>query len=475
TVALKPNQIQTQGRSAFIDDGAGSVILYSDHRTYHYVGASFIQYTISGLPEDSIPLVADKDGGLWFSQKTSVYRVKNDTLTTFDISQYSGGFRYLYGYADRYGNIWLSFPDEERAGNLVRIRDGKVQSYTFPARGVWRFAEAPDGDIWFLHFNQNNIYRISGDAAAASEPIAGAIEPVVTVEGVDYLGNAFLCPDHEGGMWLGAGRGLWRIQPQTVRVFSRKDGLLDENVYPLYEDRSGDIWAGIWPNTLAKYEKGSFRTFLRVAGTTGLIASLFQDGGGRFWCGGGGRVHYLQGGKPIDFTGQLGSPGEEVSVISQDSGGALWFGAALGLIRYADGRATRFTTKDGLPDNYVTSLLQTRDGNIWIGTHGGIAILDPKSLGAGTRPVIPALTENDGLAADHTRCIYQDGDGVVWIGSYDGGLTRYEDGKFTRVTQADGLHSNGVFCILEDNHGWLWMNSNQGIYRVRKQELIGFA
>src|SRR5262249_41566266 len=40
---------------------------------------------------------------------------------------------------------------------------------------------------------------------------------------------------------------------------------------------------------------------------------------------------------------------------------------------------------------------------------------------------------------------------------------------------ADGLHSNGVLYILEDNHGWLWMNSNQGIYRVRKQELIDFA
>src|SRR5262249_11205877 len=250
------------------------------------------------------------------------------------------------------------------------------------------------------------IYRISRDAAAASEPITGAIGPVVTVEGVDYIGSAFLCPDHEGGMWLGAEKGLWRIQPQTVRVFSRRDGLLDENVYPIYQDRSGVIWAGIWPNTLANYEKGTFRTFLRAPGTTGLIASLFQDASGRFWFGGGGRVHYLQGDKPVDFTPQLGSSGEEVSVISQDSGGALWFGAARGLIRYSDGRVTRFTTKDGLPDNSVTSFLQTRDGNIWIGTHGGVAIIDP-SLGPRSQAVIRALTENDGLAADHTRCIYQ--------------------------------------------------------------------
>jgi ligand-binding sensor domain-containing protein len=119
--------------------------------------------------------------------------------------------------------------------------------------------------------------------------------------------------------------------------------------------------------------------------------------------------------------------------------------------------------------------LQTRDGKIWIGTHGGGAILDPKSLGAGSQPAIVALTENDGLAANHTRCFYQDADGIVWIGSYDGGLTRSDGGKLTRCTQAAGLHSNGVFCILEDNHGWFWMNSNQGIYRLRKQELTDFA
>ena len=39
----------------------------------------------------------------------------------------------------------------------------------------------------------------------------------------------------------------------------------------------------------------------------------------------------------------------------------------------------------------------------------------------------------------------------------------------------DGLSSNGVFCILEDDRGWFWMNSNQGIYRVSKQELNDFA
>ena len=39
----------------------------------------------------------------------------------------------------------------------------------------------------------------------------------------------------------------------------------------------------------------------------------------------------------------------------------------------------------------------------------------------------------------------------------------------------NGLHSNGVFQILEDARRNFWMSSNQGIYRVSRQQLEEFA
>src|SRR6185436_10081166 len=65
--------------------------------------------------------------------------------------------------------------------------------------------------------------------------------------------------------------------------------------------------------------------------------------------------------------------------------------------------------------------------------------------------------------------------GVLWIGTYDGGLNRFKDGRFTSYTMKEGMFSNGVFAILEDARGNFWMSSNQGIYRVRKQQLNDFA
>ncbi len=88
--------------------------------------------------------------------------------------------------------------------------------------------------------------------------------------------------------------------------------------------------------------------------------------------------------------------------------------------------------------------------------------------------VLTAYTGKDGLA-ENIRTIYEDSDGTFWIGTYDSGLSRFKNGKFTSYTTAEGLFSNGVFQILEDKRGNFWMSSNQGIYRVNKEQLNDFA
>src|SRR5262249_21522155 len=85
------------------------------------------------------------------------------------------------------------------------------------------------------------------------------------------------------------------------------------------------------------------------------------------------------------------------------------------------------------------------------------------------------LTEKDGLSSNRVRAIYEDQDGTFWIGTYDGGLNRFKDGRFTSYTTREGMSNNGVFAILEDRRGNFWMSSNQGIHRVRKQQLNDFA
>ena len=119
------------------------------------------------------------------------------------------------------------------------------------------------------------------------------------------------------------------------------------------------------------------------------------------------------------------------------------FGTNLGLSRYSGGNATVFTKKDGLPDDYIIAFLQTGDGKFWVGTRGGLASIENGK--------IRAFTTADGLASNYIRSLYEDSDRVLWIGSYDGGLTRFKDGKFTRFTMKEGREDGQVLAAVSDS------------------------
>jgi YXYXY domain-containing protein/two component regulator with propeller domain len=126
-------------------------------------------------------------------------------------------------------------------------------------------------------------------------------------------------------------------------------------------------------------------------------------------------------------------------------------------------------TDTGLPQNSVGSILQTRDGYLWIATLDGLVRYD------GARYTVFNKANSKGILSNRFNLLYEDSDGALWVGTEDGGLNRFKDGKFTPYTTKEGMFSNGVFAILEDRRGNFWMSSNQGIHRVRKQQLNDFA
>ncbi len=468
-IAVKPGEIKSGVLSGFFQDPSGNVIFYAwdDKHTKHYrhQNGTFVPFSIEGLPVDSYLVLTDREGGLWFGGGNALRRYKDGVIKTFDLRELGNGDTNRRAYEDREGNIWIGYTDDQK-NTLLRIKHGSVESVRSTPAPATYFSEDGEGNVW-VSFLNNGVYRITKKVITADAAVNSLLEPVLLVDKVSRIGVGYLCPDNERGMWVGTNEGLVRLMPQTIRVFSKSDGLPEENVYPVYEDKEGQIWAGIWENSLVQFKHGSFKTFLRTQDTY-YPTSLFEDRSGRFWIGTSDNLYHLDKDKLVRFTDQSGFSVEaEFSVISQDRDNNLWFGTNLGLSRYSGTQATVFTKKDGLPDDYVIALLQAADGKIWVGTRGGLASIENGR--------ILAFTTADGLASNYIRSLHEDSDRVLWIGSYDGGLTRFKDGKFTRITMKEGLSSNGVFCILEDHRGWFWMNSNQGIYRVRKQELNDFA
>ena len=122
-------------------------------------------------------------------------------------------------------------------------------------------------------------------------------------------------------------------------------------------------------------------------------------------------------------------------------------------------RFDQWTTDDGLPQNSVFSILQTPDGYIWFTTLDGLVRFDGIKFKVFNRNNSPGLTTN--------RLIYllAENDNTLWVGTEDGGLLRFQDGKFRAFSTADGLPSIKVAKIFKDFDGNLLAASQTGLAR----------
>ena len=382
-------------------------------------------------------------------------------------------FLHVNMFEDRSGALWFA-----AAGNVYRLKDGAIsvlrKENGVPSSLVQVIAQDGAGAIW-LGTKEKGACRLQANRFDCFDKSSGISS--------DNIYDIF--SDREGTLWLGTNeRGINRVTNRTITPLSTAEGLADKNVYPILEDKTGGVWIGSF-SALSYYKDGKIKNYAYGKELIYESAqSLFEDGAGRLWIGSIGGVSYLENGKFYDFTEKLNLTIGDYDFwdIHQDRNGAFWFATNKGLIKHENGATTRFTTADGLPGDDVKIIHEARDGALWIGTYSGLAVLSSEfsrqnsdNRKSRLKAKLRTFTEQNGLAGNHIRSIYEDEDGAMWIGTYDGGLSRFKDGKFTNYTTENGLFSNGVFQILPDERGNFWMSSNQGIYRVSRQQLNDFA
>lgn len=477
---------------AMVEDKNGDLWLANESQNLtRYHRGSFHTYG----PEDGIPansvrgLAKDDAGNLWMLSEESIVKWSNTPGDLVDIRPENLRLHYEPLY---WGNAGFWGQDES---GLHIFSQGHFKSYPLPGwlpgSSIWNVGIDGSGTIWVETSGGKQAIIPAGKQAAELVDAAHSqtasysphehiwpmrIGPRLTrLLDVESSGQTTTIPltrfleDREGNVWIGTeGSGLYRLQEQSVSVYSKAQGLIDRNIYPIYQDRSGAIWLGAWQSGLSCFREGKFRNYTMAQGLPGrLVSALGGDRDGNLWVGTHGGVATLKDGyfsKPATLL----LPERAVAqTIIQDRGGTIWLGTTNGLVVYRDGPSRTLTVQDGLATNDVRVIIESASGDLWIGGYGGLTRLHNSQFAH--------WTEHDGLPSDNIRALYEDRNGVIWIGTYDGGLGRFKDGKFTRYTEHDGLFNNGVFQILEDGRGNLWMSCNRGIYRVSKQDLNEFA
>ena len=112
--------------------------------------------------------------------------------------------------------------------------------------------------------------------------------------------------------------------------------------------------------------------------------------------------------------------------------------------------------RDGLPQNTITAIAQTPDGYLWLGTREGLARFDGVRFTIYTNENTPALTQSQILS------LHADRDGRLWIGTWGGGLTKLENGRFSRFGSEQGLPNELVAVVAQDRQGKVWVGTDGG-------------
>lgn len=435
----------------------GQLIAVTPSGPVRLQGERFVPVSTSIAPQQ---VIQTPSGDTWYRTGTTLQRNRSGTITNFEVP--ASGREFQPVYEDRQRRVWLGTLHNVR-GELWMLKDEVITRFStrdgLPYTYFTSLYEDHEGTMWFG--TADGLIRFKDDSFTV----------YTTSDGLSSNWIRSLKQDREGTLWIGTeDNGVMRMTRKVITTISEKDGLKGKVFYPILEDRSGSIWVG--SNGVNRLTDGKFTyyplnfapQYIRRRRSDAGISSLYEDRDGRLWLGHDAGLYRFQ---DEEFTyDQQMTTRQWPYAIFQDTKGAFWFGFNNSLTRYHNGELKEFSTKDGLK-GFVQPIYEDRQGRLWIGSYGGLAQYTDDRL--------IFLTETEGLSSNRVRAIYEDSDGVLWVGTYDGGLNRYKDGKFTSFTTREGMFSNGVFAILEDQRGNFWMSSNQGIYRVSKQQLNDFA
>ncbi|HJQ25348.1 MAG TPA: two-component regulator propeller domain-containing protein [Blastocatellia bacterium] len=433
-----------------MEDRAGQVYFGTEAGLYQLVpdpkpGGSVVAHVYTrkdGLARDIITsLFQSSDGTLWVGTGLELNKflpARDQAGRSFHTYRITDGF-VITITEDRQGNLWLGTD----GGGALKLA----------ANGFITYGEAdglPGPRIASIMQNQRGLCVLSASAANDKPFISGFDSRrfsgtlLALPKGLSYWGWGWyqvMFEDSRGEWWMPTGEGLVRYpalsrleqlaHARPKAIYTKRDGLLGELIFRLFEDSHGDIWVGTinrGDDGLTRWERAT-ETFHRYSPADGIADAA-----------------------PTAFC--------------EDAAGNLWIGFYTGgLARYSAGRFTFFGADSGVPAGLIRGLYVDAAGRLWVASNeGGAARVDDP---AAASPRFVTYTTANGLLSNQATCVTEDQWGMIYIGT-GRGVARLDPatGRVKTYTAADGLASNFVNVALRDRTGALWFGTLNGISRL---------
>ncbi len=284
--------------------------------------------------------------------------------------------------------------------------------------------------------------------------------------------------DSKGNYWLGShNEGLSVYNGKSFQYFSTNEGLSDNQIRTIQEDKNGRIWIGT-AKGISAYDKGAFINYPtnvnnpkykwdETYGDLWFYAGK-EEGINRF---DGMNMNYLIFPKP-----KPNDPDNSYSVtdISKDRNGTVWIATYAALFNY-DGKTVNIfdNQKLNLKDNellHIRSVLADSKGRIWIGNNGiGVLLMEANSIinfSEKNNLIHPYSSKRGDKSPpgtlEHVFAIEEDSEGNIWFGDRDTEAWKYDGKTLINYPISNEPSKPMIWTIYKDNQNNLLFGMEDG-------------
>ena len=288
--------------------------------------------------------------------------------------------------------------------------------------------------------------------------------------------------DRQNNYWFGSWQdGLYKYDGKSIIHFTTKDGLPDNRVEEIKEDKNGNIYINTRKG-LCQFNGKRFSNYI----LTLTLENNWNLSSDDLWFKcfeSSGYVYRLKSNQLYKLkipTTRLGDDyvakhpnytnPYDIYCNYKDSHGNIWFGtAALGAFRY-NGQSfdwileTDVTELHNGPSNGVRSIIEDKDGYFWFNADYRYKIFNDNKVSGNTfyqrEKSIGSLDGKKNGILNEYLSITKDKEDNLWIATYLNGVWKYDGNKVTHYPILDGKILK-LFYIYTDNKGIIWLGTQE--------------
>jgi signal transduction histidine kinase len=351
--------VYKDGRFTRVDGGllpTSTVLSIFEDRGHNlWIGTQDGLVRLERTPVSLVPLPRDHDSDFgtisrdWGSESwmvaNGVYRIRDNVAQPFTFEQLPGiPVRNVLRARD--GSLWIGTD----GSGAYHLSGATMTHYAAPEQltnnFVRAFLETARGDVWIA--TDEGVSRVG----------PGTVRKYGMRDGLAYFSTRSMLEDRSHDVWIGTDQGLSHIHNDHFVRDAATAALAQEKVWSILQDHSGALWFGTRDHGLFRLKDNQIEQYTMANGLVNdSVYQILEDRERRLWLSGGDTI------SSVDIA-DLGSAPQRIGGLLSVTSYKMPFAAA---------NAQLYGGRQ--PAGYVAS-----DDTVWFATSGGAAHVVPQRV-----------------------------------------------------------------------------------------------